>query len=91
MISSSLWKSYYEDNLVLRVITKDGKMFSQGKRLPNGASELLRKVQKVYVKGSTVSAVMLIKEEEFLSISDSLKAFNVLRGKDTFSYIHLNI
>ena len=90
MISSSLWKSYYEDNLVLRVMTKDNRMFSQGKRLPNGASELLKRVQKVYVKGSTVSAVKLIRDEEFLSVHDSIKALNVLRGKESCSWTHLN-
>ena len=88
MISTKHWKSYYQDNLVLRVETKDGRMFSQGKRLPNNASALLRKLQRAYVEKGAVSATKLIREEEFLSLKDSLKVFNILRGKELFSWTH---
>lgn len=89
MVSREYWKSYYQDDLVLRVITKNNKMFSQGKRLPNKSSELLKEIQRVYVKDDIVSAVKLIREKEFLSLGNSLKVFNVLRGKETYSWTHL--
>jgi len=89
MIAVKNWKSYYEDNLVLRVLTHDKKMFSQGKRLPKGASDQLKRIQKVYVKEGTVSAIRILREENSLSIHDSLKTFNVLRGKEQHSWVHL--
>ena len=88
MISTKHWKSYSEDNLVLRVITKNGKMFSQGKRLSNNASALLKKIQRTYVEKGVISTIKLIKEEEFLSTEDSFNALNVLRGKTDFSWTH---
>jgi len=89
MITVKRWKSYYEDNLILRITTHDNKLFSQGKRLPKGASNQLRRVQKEYVKNGAASAVKLIRDEEGLSLKDSVKTFNVLRGKDYFSWEHL--
>lgn len=89
MISTKHWKSYYQDNLVLRVITRDNKMFAQGKRLPAAASDSFKAIQKTYVKKGAISAIRLIRDTEGSSLKDSLKAFDVLRGKTHFSWTHM--
>ena len=80
MIARKHWKRYYQDNLVIRVLTKDGQMFSQGKRLPKDVSENIRMIQREYVKGGTVPAVKAVKEDTGLSLRECLETFNVLRG-----------
>jgi len=85
MIAKKYWKMYYEDNLVLRVKTHDRKIFSQGKRLPNKASKLTKRIQKAYVKGDVISAIKIIRKEVCSSLKDSLSTFNELRGKDNRS------
>lgn len=84
MIKREQWKQVYQDRLVIRVLTKDGRTISQGKRLSEkklGNLDFeIKDIQKVYVKSGTVKAVKFIREQTYLSIRDCLAMLDNLRG-----------
>ncbi|MCP4488965.1 MAG: hypothetical protein GY820_16885 [Gammaproteobacteria bacterium] len=81
MISTKHWDMVQQDALVLRVRTKDGRFFTQRKRLKNNASQLDRAVQRAYMT-STVAAVGYLRIEMGWSIGESLDYVRKLRKDD---------
>ena len=82
MISTKYWDLYYEDALILKVRTKDGREFTQRKRLPNNASQLDRAVQQEYAV-STVKAIKYLRGVMGWSIGESLRYLKKLRRSDS--------
>ena len=89
MIKKEFWKASCQDNLVLRVIDKrTGNILTQGKRLPAGASEDLKKIQRLYVEKSLIHSIKFIKENYDLSLRDAKNCFDLIRGDTTSSWIY---
>ena len=71
------------DRLVIRRWDSENKrMISQGKRLPNKATNLTKEIQHWYVKRGSVKAVKVIKEVLDLGLKDAFDILKYARGED---------
>ena len=71
------------DRLVIRRWDSENKrMISQGKRLPNKATNLTKEIQHWYVKRGSVKAVKVIKEVLDLGLKDAFDILKYIRGED---------
>ena len=71
------------DRLVIRRWDSENKrMISQGKRLPNKATNLTKEIQHWYVKKGSVKAVRVIREVLDLCLKDAFDLLKYLRGED---------
>jgi hypothetical protein len=71
------------DRLVIRRWdSKNHKIFSQGKRLPNTATNLTKEIQYWYVKKGSIKAVKVIKETLDLGLKDAFDILKYIRGED---------
>ena len=71
------------DKLVIRRWdSKNKRMISQGKRLPNKATNLTKEIQHWYVKRGSVKAVKIIKETLDLGLKDAFDILKYVRGED---------
>jgi len=89
MIPRKRWKCYYQDDLVIRVMTNDkpSKIISQRKRLPKDTDPFVLAVAKEYLK-STFHAVKFIKEKKNLNLTAALSYLDELRQAPGIRFGH---
>jgi len=72
-----------DDRLVIRRWDSENKrIISQGKRLPNKATNLTKEIQHWYVKKGSVKAVRIIREILDLGLKDAFDILKYARGED---------
>jgi hypothetical protein len=83
MINTNNMTINTNDRLVIRWWdSKNKKIISQGKRLPNKATNLTKEIQHWYVKRGSVKAVRVIREILDLGLKDAFDILKYLRGED---------